>query len=603
MSFLEKTYNWVIRNVVTIYALTVLAFACITYIINYQYPNAPFWDESYHITSSEKYLRGRHFMEAHPPLGKLLIALGEKIVDPNAAYDDLNPLGRFCLANTNQTYKVSTTNSEGKTIETNQDIIKDEATGKTRPMTLLDIRKITREAPNKDPFVTTDLIGSDNNGDGKPDTSFPPYYSFCGVRLIPSIMAALSAPLFFLIIFSITRNPHLAIIFSSLYVFDNALLVHFRAAMLDGIQLFFLLSAFLVFVLAINRLSWNERQNKPISAKLWIYYGFLSFFLGLAMVTKHNAAAYLLLIPILWLRQVYLLLQRPKLVNIAFSYKEFKKIRSSFTGLLSSALLLVIAYVGVFYIHIAITPKVETRMSNNNNGLYGAGATYIRALEENTVASPLLLPSLFYNHFTFMDTYHARVPKLNYKTDDNGSYPANWPAMSRTISYRWDKNAEGKTAYLYLIGNPLIWFLGMLSMIMTFALIIAKLFYGLKPRNQRMFGFLSVIALIYAVYMGLMLRIIQIRVMYLYHYLIALILTLLMFPLLIAYLFDIHLQVKDNDGEPNARGIAIYAFCLLLLCAIAATFVFYSPFTYHSPLSEQEFNNRNLFDFWNMTRR
>ena len=50
---------------------------------NYDYPPSVFWDENYHIASAEKYLTGVMFMEAHPPLGKLFVALGEYIIHPN----------------------------------------------------------------------------------------------------------------------------------------------------------------------------------------------------------------------------------------------------------------------------------------------------------------------------------------------------------------------------------------------------------------------------------------------------------------------------------------------------------------------------------------
>jgi dolichyl-phosphate-mannose--protein O-mannosyl transferase len=60
----------------------------IIYFHNYQYPKAPFWDENYHIPSAQKYLNHIFFEEPHPPLGKLLIALGQKLLNPNAPSDE-----------------------------------------------------------------------------------------------------------------------------------------------------------------------------------------------------------------------------------------------------------------------------------------------------------------------------------------------------------------------------------------------------------------------------------------------------------------------------------------------------------------------------------
>jgi dolichyl-phosphate-mannose--protein O-mannosyl transferase len=72
-----------LKNSVWIYFGFVLLTSFFTYFYRYNQPQAVFWDEPYHIASAEKYLNGVYFMEQHPPLGKLLIALGEKIVNAN----------------------------------------------------------------------------------------------------------------------------------------------------------------------------------------------------------------------------------------------------------------------------------------------------------------------------------------------------------------------------------------------------------------------------------------------------------------------------------------------------------------------------------------
>jgi len=70
------------------YALFFLMFlSYFTIVHNYAYPAALFWDENYHIASAQKYLNGVYFMEPHPPLGKMMIALGEKLVNANPTDD------------------------------------------------------------------------------------------------------------------------------------------------------------------------------------------------------------------------------------------------------------------------------------------------------------------------------------------------------------------------------------------------------------------------------------------------------------------------------------------------------------------------------------
>lgn len=55
-----------------------------TFFYRYFEPQGFFWDENYHVAAAEKYLNGIFFMEQHPPLGKLLIAAGEKLIDASA---------------------------------------------------------------------------------------------------------------------------------------------------------------------------------------------------------------------------------------------------------------------------------------------------------------------------------------------------------------------------------------------------------------------------------------------------------------------------------------------------------------------------------------
>jgi dolichyl-phosphate-mannose--protein O-mannosyl transferase len=152
-------------------------------------------------------------MEVHPPLGKLFIALGESLIQPN------------------------------KNLDTHK-------------------------------FTETDYI-----------KDFPQNYSFAGVRFFPTLFAWLSAIIFFFILYFLSKNPHLSAIFSSLYVFDNALIVHSRGAMLEGSHLFLILLSIFYFSYLINKNS----KIKNIS------YLFLGLFVGLSVMVKATGAITFLL--------------------------------------------------------------------------------------------------------------------------------------------------------------------------------------------------------------------------------------------------------------------------------------------------------------------
>lgn len=76
------------RHSIILYFFFVLLTSFFTYFYRYNYPPYPFWDEPYHIAAAQKYMKGVFFMEPHPPLGKLLIAAGEKITKSNTPEKD-----------------------------------------------------------------------------------------------------------------------------------------------------------------------------------------------------------------------------------------------------------------------------------------------------------------------------------------------------------------------------------------------------------------------------------------------------------------------------------------------------------------------------------
>lgn len=73
------------HTLIQLLALVVLGGAVFLYKLGY--PADIVFDESYHIPAAQKYLHGVLFSENHPPLGKLFIALGEKIWHRNRSTD------------------------------------------------------------------------------------------------------------------------------------------------------------------------------------------------------------------------------------------------------------------------------------------------------------------------------------------------------------------------------------------------------------------------------------------------------------------------------------------------------------------------------------
>jgi dolichyl-phosphate-mannose-protein mannosyltransferase len=126
------------------------------------------------------------------------------------------------------------------------------------------------------------------------DERLPEHYSFAGVRLMSGVFGVIGSVLFFGVMLTLTRAVLPALLLSSLYVFENAFIVHFRAAQLDAFQLAFALAALLCFAESAHR----GQRSSP-----WLEFA-LGVACGLAIMVKLNAVLWMLLGLMLILRRI-----------------------------------------------------------------------------------------------------------------------------------------------------------------------------------------------------------------------------------------------------------------------------------------------------------
>lgn len=465
----------------------VLIASFFTYFYNYQSPPYVFWDEPYHIASAQKYLNSVYFMEQHPPLGKLLIALGEKLVKAN-------------------------------------------------------------EANNQ--FINTDYA-----------TNFPSDFSFAGYRFFPTLLAWLTAPLLYVIFFLINRNPKTSALFSCLYIFDNALIVHNRGAMIDSTLLFFsvlMIAMFLFIVRFSDRVRW-------IVPTLF----FLGFTFGLVMTTKLVG----LIMILLFIPLAYVLRSQ----------------RQHLPQYFSCALLgFLISFCGVWYIHFALGTTVNPVL--NNSGYYQASQSYKDALTNKKTGSPAMFPVMLRDSIKYVGFYNKGVPKLDLtKPDENGSPFFFWPIGAKSINYRWHSAGTDTYRYLYLQANPVVWAIGLFGVITALAMAIATAFFPLKkPFSHRvlLFTFLGM-------YLSYMAAISQLdRVMYLYHYFTPLIFSFILFVIVFD---DIHLI-----GNKKLRQSVRSSFVTCVAVAIVVSFFLYRPLTYYGAISNAALTRLAVVSLWDL---
>ncbi len=482
------------------YTAIILIVSYLTYFKNYDYPPSVFWDENYHIASAQKYLTGVMFMEAHPPLGKLFVALGEYIIHPN---DNLPP----------------------------SELLK---------------------------FTQTDYI-----------KDFPEGYSFAGVRFFSALFAWFSAIVFFYILYFVSKNPHTSLLFSSIYIFENALITHSRAAMLEGSHLFFIFLAILYFVYL---------AQKP-SRKTLLNYFVLGTLAGLAVSIKATGAITAFLFPFLFVLDIRH--QGRSLMSTSRTVLDVCKklvIKSLFFAAGSVAVFSL-----VWYIHFSLGKFAA------NNKFYKASEEYKEIMANELTSDPKYFPVMLKDNLAYMANYNKGVPKLDVcKPDENGSYPLAWLVGDKSINYRWEKSGDG-VRYMYLQANPITWFLGLAGIILSLILLIGRVVFKTPIKNKKMFYFITAFAALYVIYMAIMLRIE--RVMYLYHYFIPLIFSFILAFLVFNYIFEDKIAAKSKK---------LYIGLIIMAVIIAGTYKFFSPLSYYQPLTTEQFKQRMWFDFWKL---
>lgn len=553
--------------------ITLLSFS--TYVYNFSYPQAFFWDENYHVSSAQKYLNGVYFMEQHPPLGKLLIALGEAVYHPfgSAVNPVLRPAATlqntFCCSvgkkdeNGNATETPVNLASIGQRVVAGNtcDAATDSAGKPIGSSTYAAYLPTSSRAwacvsnpfpvnAKNDLFIGTDYARNP-----------PKDFILTGYRLFPVLLAWLSAPLIFLIFLLLTKSLVRSTLFSFLYIFDNALVVHMRGAMLESSLIFFSSFTLLWFLLILQ---WKHTHKKFLWASLFFGLGF-----GLVMTAKVVGLILLLLVPfILW--------------HLA---PDWRKIRS-FALLGSLGFLL--AYVGVWHTHFSLGSKIVA--TNNDKGYYQASKEYRAILEKGSNGSLLSFPTMMRDSWHYVSHYNGGVPKLDLcKTDENGSPFFYWPLGARSISYRWETPNGKIYRYLYLQSNPVIWLAGLLGIVLATMLLLSRIFNRSEERLKNP----SMLLLVFLLYGCYMLAISQLsRVMYLYHYFLPLLFSFLLFALA----YEEIRQIFAWSFTPSRKTTILLAFSAVAFMS----FTYYSPLTYYQPLSDEAFQERNILRLWDL---
>ena len=468
-------------------AIMLISYGSIVH--RYWEPAGFFWDENYHVAAAEKYLQGVYFMEPHPPLGKLFIAAGEKLLHNNQRLPE---------------------------------------------------------------YVALDII----------HPKAPP--NMRGYRLFPVLFAWLCCLLLYDILVLATRSRSTALITSILLALDNAYIVHMRSAMLESTLLFFCLAALWTGIKMLRR---------PSSAKA----AAIGLFMGAALATKVLALVMLpLMAPAAW----YLIQQKIPLKRISkFGFL------GGFTCLL--------VYILVWQTHFSLGKTIVKTLPDG--GFYKASESTKHNLTEGTSSEIKYFLQNFTESSAFVKNYESGVPRLNLcKKVENGSPWYFWPFGGRTINYKWERVGPTVFRYLYLLPNPITWGLALFGVVLALSQMTHLFFFKGRKETALWMRENSATTLavgLYVSYMVGMIWLSSVRVMYLYHYFIPLILGLIAFATISKNLFN-------RNGIVNPIRNAQFFLLALVLCL--CSFQLNRPLSYYAPILSDSFRKIPSLSIWDL---
>ncbi len=460
--------------------LTLLALAFFLFFYRLDYPAQLIFDETYHIPSAQKYLNGIFFEENHPPLGKMLIALGQKIIYPN----------------------------EGNT-----------------------------------QFIDRDKVESEIG-----------QIKFLGYRFFPALFGVGAVWIFYLICRELIPKGW-AYLIGLVGLLDNAFLVQSRAAMLDSFLVFFILFSV-----------WVMLKLFRIPKKIWAWVSLLAVANIGAILIKSSGLIVLV----------------PSLCWWIFGYWHIG--RQKWTKLVALWLMVMaVLYVGMWKLHYHIAHKPL------NGNYYGVGEPLMGVVDGSksygwTINTYLQISEAI----AYSKRYNQGVPVLNQcKPDELGSPWYMWPFGGRTINFRWETPDGVNYRYIYLMGNPTVWWLSLIGVTVATAWCVGRLFGG---TNVFLSGDIAIFCMVYWSYLGAISQIK--RVMYLYHYLPALFIGLILFALVWR---DLSVFGLWRMGK-RVKMVGL----LLLTIVTMGSFWFYRPLTYYLPITNRQFEKRMILSVWDL---
>lgn len=380
------------------------------------------------------------------------------------------------------------------------------------------------------PTSNFDKIGTDYTDNG-----------YMTLRFLPSLAGAMLPVVLFFLALELGFSLRASTATGLLIALENALVVQSRFILLDSFLLLFGFGSLLLYFI--------YRRNKNVL--IFVLAGLLG---GASASIKWTGLTFLVI---------------PLIFELITNWGKRKWLPAPKTILRIVAYLIpaVLLYFSVFMIHFSLLTQSGTGdnyMSPEfQHSLIGNTNSHMADLKtENMFEKFIELNRVMYQSNTGIAT----------NAHPYGSRWYTWPIMQRTVYYWQGTGPNGTVRNIYLLGNPVIWYAALIGMVGGFIGIVTRKIRATGPAT-----------ILYAGYIINLLPFMQIsRVMFLYHYLTALVFSIL----ILVYMIDRLPRTKRNQ-----------VFNALLVLA-GLSFLYFAPLTYGTAISPSYFNSHFWLKSW-----
>ncbi|MBV9060756.1 MAG: phospholipid carrier-dependent glycosyltransferase [Pseudonocardiales bacterium] len=376
------------------------------------------------------------------------------------------------------------------------------------------------------------------------------------LRILPALAGTALVAVFYLFLRELTASRRVATFGAALLLLDNAILVESRFILIDSMLLLFGLGALTLYIA-----SWRRAGRAH-----WILLASSAVLAGMAASTKLTGLTAIGVIGLVWLVRT---------LGNRVSWRR---------ALPQVGILLIIpalVYVSVFAIHFSL-------LRHSGPGDAFMSEQFQSTLIGNPHYNPAARMSFTDKFVELNKAMHSYELSLNSSKHPYSSSWLSWPLLKRPVYYWTGTTGTGGHGYIYLQGNPLLWW-GLLAG----AVVVAVGWLRRPELFKRHVGPMALLGLAWVANFLPFATIV--RPMFLYHYFFALMFCLAAVSIGLGLLAG---WMTDDTKEwrfPSWRSAALYWG---IIGVALGSFLFFAPISYGLPLTDSGLSARIWLDSW-----